>query len=136
MSSPNIIQVTNIYGQTAYATPNVTTAYTSFTYYGSTALTGLTPVSLTANKIDSILVTNLTGASATASVAIANNATYSSGTPFYVAYQISVPPNSTMVITDKTTPLYITDQQSLAVYSGTANALTFIIPFEVITGSS
>ena len=136
MSSPNVVNVTNIYLQTAYAIPNVTTAYTSFTYYGTTSLTGMTPASLTVNKIDSIIATNTSSSPVTASVAISNNATFGSGTVYYVAYQISVPANASLILVDKTTPLYITDSQSLAVYSGTASNLTFTIPFEILTGSS
>jgi len=136
MSSPNLITVTSTIFQTAYAIPNVTTAYTTFTYYGTTALTGMTPASLTVNKIDSIIATNTSSSAVTASVAISNNATFASGTVYYVAYQISVPPNASLVIVDKTSPLYITDSQSLAVYSGTANNLTFTMPFEIITASS
>ena len=34
------------------------------------------------------------------------------------------------------TKMGITDSQSLAVYSGTASALTFTLPFEIITASS
>jgi hypothetical protein len=136
MSSPNLITVTSTIFQTAYALPGVTTAYTSFTYYGTTALTGMTPASLTVNKIDSIIVSNTTSSAATASVAVSNNATFASGTIYYVAYQISVPPNASIIVVDKTTPLYITDSQSLAVYSGTASALTFTLPFEIITASS
>lgn len=136
MSSPNLITVTSTIFQTAYAIPNVTTAYTTFTYYGTTALTGMTPASLTVNKIDSIIVSNTTASAATASVAISNNATFGSGTAYYVAYQISVPPNASIILVDKTTPLYITDSQSLAVYSGTSSALTFTLPFEIITASS
>ena len=136
MSSPNLITVTSTIFQTAYALPAVTTAFTAFTYYGTTSLTGMTPASLTVNKIDSIIVSNTTSSAATASVAISNNATFGSGTIYYVAYQISVPPNASIIVVDKTTPLYITDSQSLAVYSGTASALTFTLPFEIITASS
>jgi hypothetical protein len=96
----------------------------------------MTPASLTVNKIDSIIATNTSSSAVTASVAISNNATFASGTVYYVAYQISVPPNASLVIVDKTSPLYITDSQSLAVYSGTANNLTFTMPFEIITASS
>ena len=51
----------------------------------------------------------------------------------YPAYQISVPPNATLIIVDKTNSLYITENQSVAAYSGTASALTFTATFEQIT---
>ena len=43
MANPNIVNTTTINGNTAYMTPSGTSATTSWTYNGSTALTGLTP---------------------------------------------------------------------------------------------
>lgn len=133
MANPNIVNVTSIYGNTAYVTPSTTSATTSWTYNGSTALTGLTPAVGTVNRVTSIVVSNLTASAATATVAIANNATYGSGTPYYIAYQISVPANATLVVTDKTTSFYVTENQSVGVISGTASALTYTATFEAMT---
>lgn len=133
MANPNIVNVTSIYGNTAYVTPSTTAATTSWTYNGSTALTGLTPAVGTVNRVTSIVVSNLTASAATATVAIANNATYGSGTPYYIAYQISVPANATLVVTDKTTSFYVTENQSVGVISGTASALTYTATFEAMT---
>ena len=96
----------------------------------------MTPSTLNVNKVDSVIATNTTSSAVTDSVAISNNATFGSGTAYYVAYQVSVPPNASVILVDKTTPLYITDSQSLAVYSGTSSALTFTLPFEILTASS
>jgi hypothetical protein len=134
MANPNIVNVTVIKGQTAYVIPSTTAATTSWTHDGTTALTGLTPASNTVNKIDSIVVTNITGSTATATVAIANNATFGSGTVIaYLAYQISVPANTALVVTDKTTSFYVTENQSIGVTSGTGSALTYTASFEAIT---
>lgn len=134
MANPNIVNVTVIKGQTAYVIPSTTSATTSWTHDGTTALTGLTPAASTVNKIDSIVVTNITGSTATATVAIANNATFGSGTVIaYLAYQISVPANTALVVTDKTTSFYVTENQSVGVTSGTASALTYTASFEAIT---
>ena len=43
MANPNIAALTSIYGNTAYVVPSTTGATTSWTYNGSTSLTGLTP---------------------------------------------------------------------------------------------
>lgn len=134
MANPNIVQVSVINGNTAYVIPSTTGATTSWTYDGTTALTGLTPASGTVNKIDSIVVANTTSSAATATVAIANNATFGSGTVIaYLAYQISVPPNSSLIVTDKTTSFYVTENQSVGVTSGTGSALTYTASFEAIT---
>ena len=135
MANPNIVNVTSIYGNTAYVIPSsAATATTSWTYDGTTALTGLKPATNTVNRVTSITAANTTSSAATATIGIANNATYASGTVItYPAYQISVPANSTLVIIDKTNSVYITENQSVAALSGTASALTFTATFEAIT---
>jgi len=134
MANPNIVNVTSIYGNTAYVIPSTTGATTSWTYNGTTTLTGLTPATSTVNKIDQITVANTTSSAATCTVAIGNNATFGSATVVtYMAYQISVPPNASVIVSDKTTAFYITENQSVAVTSGTASALTYTASFEAIS---
>lgn len=133
MANPNIVNVTSIYGNTAYVAPSATTVSTAWTYNGTTALTGLTPAVGTVNKVNSVVVSNVTSSAALVSLAISNNATYASGTAFYIAYQISVPANATLIIVDKTTPMYVTENQSVGIIVGTANALGAVASFEVIT---
>ena len=133
MANPNIVNVTSIYGNTAYVIPSGTTANTSWTYNGGTALTGLTPASGTVNRVTSIVVANNTASAANASVAIANNATFGSGTANYIAYAISVPANASLIVSDKTTSFYVTENQSVGVITGTANALSFVATFEAIS---
>lgn len=133
MANPNIVGVTSIYGNTAYVTPSTTSATTSWTYNGSTSLTGLTPAAGTVNRVTQIVVSNTTASAANATVAVANNATFGSGTAYNIAYQISVPANSTLIVVDKTTSFYVTENQSVGVTSGTASALTYVATFEAIT---
>lgn len=135
MANPNIVNVASIYGNVGYVIPSsAATATTSWTYNGTTSLTGLTPAVGTVNRITSITCANTTSSAVTATIAIGNNATFGSATVVtYPAYQISVPPNSTLVIIDKTNSVYITENQSVAAYSGTASALTFTATFEQIT---
>lgn len=135
MANPNIVNVTSIYGQVAYVIPSSAgNATTTWTYNGTTSLTGLTPAANTVNRVTSVTVANTTASAATASVAIGNNSTFGNATVItYPAYQISVPPNATLVVIDKTTSVYITENQSVAAYSGTSNALTFTATFEQIT---
>ena len=134
MANPNIAALTSIYGNTAYVVPSTTSATTSWTYNGSTSLTGLTPATNSVNKITGLIVANTTASAAAATVAIGNNATFGSATVIsYPAYQISVPAGASLIVIDKTTDLYITENQSVAVTSGTASALTFTAIFEVYT---
>ena len=133
MANPNIVNVTSIYGNSAYVIPASTSVSVAWTYNGSTALTGLTPAAGTVNRVTSIVVSNVTSSAANTTVAISNNATYGSGTPYYIVYQISVPPNASVIVTDKTTSFYVTENQSVGVISGTASALNYTSTFEAIT---
>ena len=134
MANPNLISVTDIRGNTAYVLPSVTTAgQANWTHNGTTALTGLTPAANSVNKINSIVVTNLTGSNASLYVSIANNATWGSGTAYYIAYNITVPPTSSIIVTDRTNYFYVTENQSVAVQTSVVSALSFVASFEVIT---
>lgn len=135
MANPNLQNTSSAYGNTGYVIPSsAATATTSWTYNGTTSLTGLTPAANSVHKINTIVVANTTSSAATATIGVGNNATFGSATvTSYPAYQISVPPNASLIIVDKTTPLYITENQSVAAFSGTASALTFTVSFEVLT---
>jgi len=134
MANPNIAALTTIKGNTAYVVPSGTGATTSWTYDGTTSLTGLTPAAGTVNKVTGLIVSNVTASAATATVGVGNNATFGSATVIgYIAYQISVPAQASLIIVDKTTDLYITENQSVGVTSGTGSALTYTAVFEAIT---
>jgi hypothetical protein len=139
MATPNIVNVTSIYGGTAQITPSGTSPVATWTYGGNTAnsstsLPGLTPAASSVQKIESIVVSNVTGSAVTATVALANNATFASSTlTTYLAYQVSVPANSTLIVTDKSTSFYLMEFQSIGVTSSTGSALTFTASFETIT---
>jgi len=134
MANPNLINVSSIYGNTAYVIPSTTSATVSWTYNGTTSLTGLTPAAGTVNRVTSIIVSNTTGSAASATIAIGNNATFGSATVVaYMAYQISVPANASLIVSDKTTAFYVTENQSVGVTSGTSSALTYAATFEAMT---
>lgn len=135
MPNPNLSNISSILGNTGYVIPSsAATATTSWTFNGTTALTGLTPAANSVHKINTIVVANTTSSAATATIGVGNNATFGSATVIaYPAFQVSVPPNASLIIVDKTTPLYITENQSVAAFSGTASALTFTVSFEILT---
>lgn len=133
MANPNLVNVGTIRGQTAYVAPSAVTVSVAWTYDGTTSLTGLTPAAGTVNKVNSIMVSNVSGAAATITIGVSNNATYASGTAYYLAYQIAVPVGATLVVVDKTTPLYVTENQSVGVTVGTASALSIVATFDVLT---
>jgi hypothetical protein len=124
MANPNIVGVTSIYGNTSYLIPTNTNA---------TAWTALTPASLTVNKVDSIVASNVTAVAVPVTVSI-NSASGGGGTAYRIAYQINVPANASLIIVDKTTALYVGDAQSIVVTVGTGNAIELTAAYEAITG--
>lgn len=138
MANPNIVNVSAIYGSTAYVIPSSTAVSVAWTYAdistsGSVSLTGLTPASGTVIKVGNIVASNVTSSAATVTLAISNNPTYASGTAHYIAYQVSVPPNASVILVDKTSAFYVTQYQSVGVIVGTASAIHFTAGIESIT---
>ena len=123
MANPNIVGVTAIYGATSYLVPTATSA---------TAWTALTPAVGSVNKVGSIVAANVTASAANITVTI-NSAAAGGGTAYRVAYQISFPPNASLIVVDKTTAFYIGEAQSVVVTSGTTNAIELVASYETIT---
>jgi hypothetical protein len=123
VANPNIVNVTSIYGNTSYLIPSTTSA---------TTWTALTPAVGTVNKIDNIVASNVTASAVAVTVSI-NSATGGGGTAYRIAYQISVPANSSLIIVDKTTSFYVGEGQSVVVTVGTGSALELTAAFEAIS---
>jgi len=123
MANPNIVNVTSIYGNSSYLIPTGTSA---------TPWTALTPAVGTVNKIDYIMAANVTGTAATITVSI-NSATGGGGTAYRLAYQIQVPANTTLILSDKSTAIYLGESQSIVVTSGTSSAIEMTASYEAIT---
>ena len=125
MANPNIVNVATILGNTSYLIPANTTA---------NAWTALTASTNYVNRIDFMTASNVTSAAATVTVSI-NSATAGGGTAYRVAYQITVPANSTLVILDKTTAMYVGESQSVVVTVGTASAIELVASYEAISNT-
>jgi len=123
MANPNIVSVTSIYGSTSYLVPTGTSA---------TTWTALTPSANTVNKIESMVACNVTGNAANVTVSV-NSATGGGGTAYRLTYQTSVPANSSLLVVDKSTMIYVGESQSVVVTSGTANAIEMVAALEAIS---
>jgi hypothetical protein len=129
MANPNIVNVTAILGTTTYLTP------------GGTSALVLLPNAAASNlvfKINQIVVSNTTASAANATVsiytngAVAQGSAPSSGTAYPIVSTVSVPANASLIAVDKTTSLYLMEDTSITVTSGTTSALTFSISYESI----
>ena len=123
MANPNVLSATSIYVSTTYLIPTGTSA---------TTWTSLTPASGSVTKVNTIHAVNVTGTAATITISI-NSATGGGGTAYRLAYQISVPGNTTLTIVDKSNPIYVGESQSIVATSGTSNSIELVASIEVLT---
>ena len=124
MANPNILSATSITGGVAYSAPAGTSATTLITNASSSG---------TIVKVESLTCSNVTASNATATVSV-NSAAAGGGTAYRIAYQITVPVNATLQVIDKNTCVYLPENSSLVVTSGTGAAIEYVASYETITG--
>ena len=127
MAAPNIVAVTSIVPHTVSITPADTSR---------TALV-TAPASGSAQKINEIIVSNIDGTAAydaTIEVRLADGTSHRA-----IASTISVPPDASLIVSDKTTMFYLLDTSvtgeasTLWATSSTASKLTYTVSYETIT---
>jgi hypothetical protein len=128
MAAPNILALTTATGKTTYLTPSGTTAVVLLQNAAS---------SNKVLKINQIVAANVNGTNAvdtTVSIytngGVAQGSAPSGGTAFPIASTISVPADASLIVTDKTTAIYLEENTSISVTSGTANGITYSISYE------
>lgn len=127
MAAPNIVNVTTIVPHTVTLTP------------ANTARQGLVaaPASGATHKVNTVMIANLDPSNsyaATIELRLADGTSYRS-----IGNTVSVPPNSTLVLLDKSTSFYLVDTtvtgeaSMLWVQSNSASNLTFTCSYETIS---
>lgn len=132
MANPNIVNVTQIYGQTTFLTPANTS---NFVLVTNTSGSG------NVFKLDQIVAANQTNTAANCTVMIytsggvaAGNAVVTaSSNAFPIASNISVPAFASLIVMDKTTATYLTEDRAIIVATGTNNAISFSVSYEQIS---
>ena len=121
MAAPNLVNVATITAKSVQAALS-TTLTTEILANGSS--------SGKVFKINNILVANIDGTnSADASVAI----TKSGGSPIMIASTIAVPADSTLVVVDKDTGLYLEEGDNIESGASAASDLTITINYEELS---
>jgi hypothetical protein len=130
MANPNLLAATTASGKTTFLTP------------GGTSALVLLPNAASSGKvfkINQIVASNTTASAANATVAIYTNGAVaqgsapSGGTAYPVISAVSVPGNASLIAVDKTTAIYLMEDQSISVTSSTTSALAFTISYEEIS---
>jgi hypothetical protein len=123
VSNPNIVNVTVINGVTTYLTPGNTTANTLLSNAASSGLVF---------KINQIVCANVNGSSAVNATVAINSLAAGAGTNYPIISTISVPASASVIAVDKTTAVYLMENSSIVVTSGTASGITYTISYESI----
>jgi len=123
MANPNIVNVTTLTGNTAYLTPGNTTANTLLSNAASSGLVF---------KINQIVCANVNGSSAVNATVAINSLAAGAGTNYPIISTISVPASASVIAVDKTTAVYLMENSSIVVTSGTASGITYTISYESI----
>ena len=124
MANPNIVNVATINGNTS------TTALSSTS---ATSLASNAASSGKIYKVNSIVVANNNGTTAADITINIYSAAALGGTAYPIASTISVPADSTLVVTDKTTSFYLLEDKSIGATAGTTNYLTVTASWEEIS---
>lgn len=123
MANPNIVNVAAIYGNNSSTSLSTTNA---------TAIVNNAASSGKVYKVNMITVANVDG-SAAADITINK---YSQddlgGTAYAIVSTVSVPADATLIVLDKTTALYLKEDESIGATAGTASDLVVTASWEEI----
>lgn len=123
MANPNIVNVTTIYGDNST---------TSLTTTSATSVLSNAASSGKVFKLESLVVANTTASAANITINLYSAAALG-GTAYPICSTVSVPANASLVVIDKTTCIYVKENQSVGATAGTANALVVTASWEDIS---
>lgn len=118
MAAPNIVNVTTITAKTALVA--MTTSLSSLLTNPSNSGAVL--------KINSITYANYTTAPVTGTATVLR-----SGTTYYLVGNVSVPANSTLIVTGKDTAFYLEEGDAIQGNASSNSAMSAVIAYEIIS---
>ena len=119
MAAPNIVSVSSIYGKTMGAALSTSTATDILICPANKVL-----------KINSIIVANVDGTNnADATVYFYDS---SAGTRYALAYTVTVPADSTLIVLGKDSPIYLEESDQIEAGASASGDLEIIISYEEI----
>jgi hypothetical protein len=122
MAAPNIVNIASMYGRLTYLAPANTTANTLLSNASGSGLL---------YRVNTLTATNVTTSPAVTTVSI-NSAASGGGTAYRIAYQITVPAYSSLVLIDKNGYQNLSENTSIVVTSGTSSAIEYVCSYDEI----
>ena len=123
MANPNIVAVTAIRGENSSVSLTTTSA---------TQIVSNAAASNKVLKINTLMVANVDGTNAADITINKYSAAAMGGSAFAIASTISVPADATLIVIDKTTAVYLKENESIGAIAGTANDLIVTCSWEDI----
>lgn len=123
MANPNIVNVAAIYGENSSVSLTTTSA---------TSIVSNAASSGKVYKINTIMVANVDGTNAADITINKYSAAALGGTAYAIASTISVPADATLIVVDKTTAIYLKENESIGATAGTASDLVVTASWEEI----
>jgi len=124
MAAPNIVNVSTITGKTDQVSLTTTSA---------TAVVSNTISSGKVFKINSLIVSNVDGANAADITVSVYSEDDIGGTATELVSTVSVPADSSLVVIDKNTSLYLEEDMSIGATASAANDLKVVVSYEEIS---
>ena len=124
MTAPNIVNVATITGKTATVALSTTNA---------TVLVNNAASSNKVFKINMIQVANVDGTNACDVTVDVHSADDGAGTAYSLVSTASVAADSSLVVLDKNTAIYLEEDKSITATAGTASDLEVIVSYEEIS---
>ena len=124
MANPNIVNVTSILGENASV---------SLTSTSATSIVSNAASSGKVLKINTLIVSNVDGTNACDITINKYSAAALGGSAFAIASTVSVPADASLIVIDKTTSIYLKENESIGAIAGTANDLVVTCSWEDIS---
>lgn len=118
MAAPNVVNVTTITAKTALVT--MTTSLSSLLTNASNSGTVL--------KISSVTYANYTSSPVTGTATVLRG-----GTTYYLVGNVSIPANSTLIVTGKDTGFYLEEGDAIQGSASSNSALSAVIAYEIFS---
>ena len=123
MANPNIVDVAAIYGNNSSTALSTTSATASVNNAASSGKV---------YKVNMITVANVDGTNAADITINKYSQDDLGGTAYAIVSTVSVPADATLIVLDKTTALYLKEDESIGATAGTANDLVVTASWEEI----
>ena len=124
MAAPNIVNVTTITGKTDQV---------SLTTTNATAVVSNAASSGKVFKVNSLVVANVDGANAADITVSVYSEDDIGGTATELVSTVSVPADSSLVVIDKNTSIYLEEDMSIGATASAANDLKVVVSYEEIS---